>query len=110
MIDYLAIKYRDSFYEGSDRDFIYDNVAVSIVKARQKIQTKFIHLRPSEVIQEKRQKCCNKFKQEYRKSRSQEKPERLKKVYKDCSNMFEPIVFKKETTTQYIFRKLRNFF
>ena len=96
---YLASMYLYHYYNGTAHEFILDNVSITLVKTRQKLQNKYPHLQASKEVKEKRQMCCNKFKQEYRKQRSQEMPEELWTVAEDVSYKFE-----KENTWQQIKR------
>ena len=87
------------YYNGTPHEFILDNIQLTLVKSRQNLQRQYPHLQASQKVKEKRQIHCNKFKQEYRKARSQEKPEELWTVAEDVSYKFE-----KETTWQSVKR------
>jgi hypothetical protein len=94
---YLASMYLYHYYNGTPHEFILDNVSITLVKTRQRLQNKYPHLQASKEVREKRQKHCIAFKQEYRKQRSQEKPEWT--VAEDVSYKFQ-----KETTWQSVKR------
>lgn len=89
---YLSSLYLYHFYNGSPHEFILDNIQITLVKTRQKLQNKYPNLQASKEVKIERQKHNVKFKQEYKKAKSQEKPENLQNtctVAEDKSYMFQ---------------------